>query len=72
MATDTKAVAHNVVEQLGVLISHAMASRAYHSWNPSRSVHEDDAKLRLYASRVARLRKLREDFEDLMLGEIHE
>jgi hypothetical protein len=72
MATDTKAVTHNVVEQLGVLITHAMTSRAYHSWNPSHSADEDEAKIRLYASRVAQLRKLREDFEDLMFGEIHE
>lgn len=72
MAVDTKAVAHSVVDQLSLLITHAMASRTYHAWNPSHSVDEDEAKIKRYANRVDRLRGLRLEFENLMFGEIDE
>lgn len=72
MAVDTKAVAFSVVEGLSTLITHAMASRTFHSWNPSHSADEDDAKMKRYGERVVKLRRLREEFEDLMFGEIDE
>lgn len=72
MAVDTKAVAFNVIEGLSTLITHAMASRTYHSWNPSHSADDDDAKTAYYVRRIARLRELRQEFEDLMFGEIDE
>ena len=70
MAVDTKAVAHSVIEGMSVLVTHAMASQAFHSWNPSHSADEDEAKMKRYAERVVLLRDLRNRFEDLMFGAI--
>lgn len=74
MAVDTKAVAHSVIEGMSVLVTHAMASQVFHSWNPSHSVDEDEAKMKRYAERYAErvvlLRDLRNRFEDLMFGAI--
>lgn len=70
MAVDTKAVAHNVVEGMSTLITHAMISQTYHSWNPSHSADDDDAKMKRYKERVVRLREIRNQFEDLMFGAI--
>lgn len=70
MAVDTKAVAHSVIEGMSVLVTHAMALQTFHSWNPSHSVDEDEAKMKRYAERVVLLRDLRNRFEDLMFGAI--
>lgn len=70
MAVDTKAVAFSVIEGMSTLITHAMASKAHHAWNPSHSADEDEEKMKRYAKRVDRLRELRGQFEDLMFGEI--
>ena len=70
MAVDTKAVAFSVIEGLSTLITHAMASRTFHSWNPSHSADDDEVKMKRYAQRVDRLRWLRQEFENLMFGEI--
>jgi hypothetical protein len=72
MAVDTKAVAHNVIEGMSTLITHAMASRAFHSWHPSHSADDDDAKIERYAERVVKLRELRNKFEDLMFGVVYD
>lgn len=70
MAVDTKAIAHNVVDSLSLLITHAMASQTYHAWNPSSSADEDEAKMKRYQERGQALRAIRNQFEDLMFGEI--
>lgn len=70
MAVDTKTVAFGVIEGLSTLITHAMASRTYHSWNPSSSVDDDDAKVRRYSQRIEVLRAIRNQVEDLTFGEI--
>ncbi len=70
MAVDTKAVAYSTIENLSILITHSMASKTFHAWNPSHSADEDDAKMKRYGERVAKLRELRTQFEDLMFGEI--
>lgn len=70
MAADTNAVAHNVIESLSVLITHAMSSKTYRSWNPSGNVDNDEERMRRYAQRVEVLRAIRNQLEDLMFGEI--
>lgn len=70
MAADTKAVSRSVIEGMSTLITNAMASQAFHSWNPSHSADDDSEKMKRYAERVTKLRELRNQFEDLMFGAI--
>lgn len=68
MAVDAKEVSRSVIAGLSLLITQAMAQKTYHSWNPSHSADEDEAKMKRYGERMQQLRDLRNQFEDLMFG----
>ena len=70
MAVDVKEVSRDVVAGLSLLITQAMVMKTYHSWNPSHSADEDEAKMKRYGERMQQLRDLRNQFEDIMFGEI--
>lgn len=70
MAVDAKEVSRNIIAGLSLLITQAMAQKTHHSWNPSHSADEDEVKMKRYGERMQRLRLLRNEFEDLMFGEV--
>jgi len=72
LTSDATAAAYSVVTAISNLIILAMKGEAYHSWNPSQSADNDDAKMKAYAERIKELRQMRDKFEDLMFRRIHD